>query len=107
MFSVNADGYITVVKADIDYENPQLRNFSMQITVKEQNDPNQSGSNVFVVQVLDINDNSPQFEKPSYVVSIDPGSPPQTVSTVSTHRLLVYLELIWFAVFEQITKVCV
>lgn len=83
VFSVNADGYITLVKADLDHENPLHRNFSMQITVRERNDASQSGSAVLLVQVLDINDNSPKFDRSSYLMSRDPGAPPLTVTTVS------------------------
>lgn len=83
LVTVNSAGYLAVVRPDIDYENVQHRSFNVLVTVREQGNPSQSGSALLSVQVLDINDNSPIFERSSYAESMDPGSPPRTVTTVS------------------------
>lgn len=83
LFSVNSEGYVTVVKSDLDFEDPQQRSFSMQVTVRERNNPSQSASGVLSVRVLDINDNTPVFQQQGYTVSKDPSSIAQIVTTVS------------------------
>ena len=82
LFSVNSDGYITVVKSDLDYENPQHRSVSMDITVRERDNPQQTASAVFSVQLLDINDNSPVFDQQRYTQSLGPGTTNRNVTQV-------------------------
>lgn len=83
LFSVNSDGYMTVVKADLDYENQQHRSVSMQITVRERDNVQQTASAVFSVQLLDINDNSPVFDQQRYTASLDPGTTSRNVTQVN------------------------
>lgn len=82
LFNVNSEGYITVVNSELDYEDPQLRSISMQITVRERDNPQQTASAVFSVELLDINDNSPIFDKQAYLTSMDPGTEIRNVTQV-------------------------
>lgn len=91
LYGVDSDGYITVVKADLDYENPQHRSVSMQITVRERDNPQQTATAVFSVQLIDINDNSPVFDQQTYAASMNPGGASMNVTAVGyIHRYYVY-----------------
>lgn len=86
LFRVTADGYVAVVNSQIDYENPDMRRFSMQITVKEKLNPSESATAVLAVVIMDINDNSPVFEQSSYSSSVDPGTGSKSVATVGRSK---------------------
>ena len=52
--------------------------------MKERDNPSQSASAVFRVNVLDINDNTPIYDQPSYTAAIEPGVGTRPVVRVST-----------------------
>lgn len=88
LFRVNADQYVSIVNPNIDFENRDQRTFSVQVTVREKDNPSESSSAVLSVNVLDINDNTPTFERTSYPATIDPGTGVRNVTLVSVGCML-------------------
>ncbi|ESO95836.1 hypothetical protein LOTGIDRAFT_231995 [Lottia gigantea] len=64
-------GQLHVIKA-LDYES--YREYRLNVRAEDSGNPSQKNSTAILVQVIDVNDNSPQFHGDRYMESIDEGA---------------------------------
>ena len=61
------------VSGNLDYENTNQRHYRLQIIAKDAGIPQLTASASLVVNISDVNDNSPMFNKSEFRVSISEG----------------------------------
>lgn len=76
---------IRLGNTSLDYENPNQRKFIILVIAEETDSSSQlSSTSTVTVEVLDVNDNAPEFENPTYVASVNELALPGTVITTIT-----------------------
>ncbi|XP_064616265.1 protocadherin-like wing polarity protein stan, partial [Liolophura sinensis] len=75
--TIEPSGNISIIK-DVDFENPSERRICADVTATDLGTPPRSATTTVCLNVMNINDNRPEFGATGYTASVKEGDPPGT-----------------------------
>lgn len=75
--TIGPSGNISTIK-EVDFENPSERRICADVTATDLGTPPRSATTTLCMNVMNINDNAPEFGATSYTASVMEGDPPGT-----------------------------